>query len=164
CYYLGKFNDARAHYETWLSSWDPTRRTLTSTPEDYYIQGIIHFSRTLLCLGYLDQARLRRDEALTKARKSLYTQARALCVAWNGDWATRGVKGVETMLRSAEEILAVSDEGGFAQLSAIGTTMHGWCLAMMGQVEEGISLILKGLALHRATRSRLQLPFGLMVL
>jgi predicted ATPase len=58
----------------------------------------------------------------------------------------------------------VSDEEGFGELSAIGTTMHGWCLAMMGQVEEGISLILKGLAMHRATRSRLHLPFGLMVL
>jgi class 3 adenylate cyclase/tetratricopeptide (TPR) repeat protein len=164
CYYLGKFNDARAHYETWLSSWDPTHRTLTSTPEDYYIQGIIHFSRTLLCLGYLDEARLRRDEALAKPQQSLYGQAWRLCMGWNGDWATWGVKGVETMLRSAEEILAVSDEEGFGELSAIGTTMHGWCLAMMGQVEEGISLILKGLAMHRATRSRLHLPFGLMVL
>src|SRR5207248_2660589 len=59
CCYLGKFSDARGHYENWRSLWDPNYRAVASTPEDYYVQGLMHLSRTLVCLGHLDQARRR---------------------------------------------------------------------------------------------------------
>ena len=50
---------------------------------------LIILSRTLLCLGYVDQARLRRDEALAEARRiSPHNLTYALCDAWPGDWAT----------------------------------------------------------------------------
>jgi predicted ATPase len=42
--------------------------------------------------------------------------------------------------------------------------MRGWCLGTMGQAEEGISLVLQGLANRRATGSKLLLPFALMML
>jgi class 3 adenylate cyclase/predicted ATPase len=165
CCYLGKFSDARAHYENWLNLWNPTYRTVASTPEDYYVQGIIHLSRTLLCLGYVDQARLRRDEALVEARRlSPYTLVSALCLACYGDWAIGGVDAAHTMLQSAEEILTLSREQGFPLWFGVGNIMRGWCLGITGQSTEGISLILQGLALRRATGSNLLVPFGLMAL
>jgi hypothetical protein len=61
CFYLGKFADVRAYHESAFSSWDPTYRASAPTAEDPYVGAMIHFFRTLLCLGHLDEARLRRE-------------------------------------------------------------------------------------------------------
>ena len=62
--FTGKFVDARAYLEKARSLWDPTFRRFSASPDDPYVQILIFLSRTLLYLGYVDQARLRRDEAL----------------------------------------------------------------------------------------------------
>jgi hypothetical protein len=99
----GRFIDARAHYENVLGMWDPTYRPSVVSPDDPYVASLIILSRTLLCLGYVDQARLRRDEALAEARRiSPYNRIYALCDAWPGDWAIEGAKEARTMLQSAE--------------------------------------------------------------
>jgi predicted ATPase len=163
--YLGKFDDSRGYYENWRSLWDPTYHAVGSTPEDYYVQGLLHLSRTLLCLGYVDQARLYRDEAIAEARRlSPYTLVSALCLAWYVDWAIEGAKSAQTILRAAEEVLMLSREQGFPLWLGVGNIMRGWCLGTMGQAQDGIPLILKGIALRRATGANLLLPFGLMIL
>ena len=127
--------------------------------------SLIILSRTLLCLGYVDQARLRRDEALAEARRlSPYTLVFALCHAWYGDWAIEGVKSAPTMLRSADEVLAISSEQGFPMWFGVGNIMRGWCLGAVGQAAEGIPLILQGLADLRATGCNVLVPFFLTTL
>jgi hypothetical protein len=71
CVFLGKFIDARAYFEKYLSLWDPMYRALWPAPEDLYVASLGDLSRALLCLGYVDQARLRRNEALVEARRLL---------------------------------------------------------------------------------------------
>jgi predicted ATPase len=166
CCFLGKFIDARAYLENALSLWDPTFRSFAAVPEDGYVVPRLHLSRTLLCLGYVDQARLRRDEALTEARRvSPYNLAFAVCLAWSGvDRALEGVKSAQQILRSADEVLATADEHGFTQWQAIGNIMRGWCLGTLGQPAEGISLILQGLAMARATGAKLVMPHALTTL
>jgi predicted ATPase len=122
-------------------------------------------SRTLLCVGYLDQARLRRDEALAEARRlSPYNLVFALCQAWYGDWASEGVESAPTMLQSAEKVLALSAEQGFPLWSPVGNIMRGWCLGAAGQAAESISLVLKGIADVSATGCNILRPFFLLVL
>jgi phage tail protein X len=88
CCYLGKFMSAHAHHEHSLSLWDPVFRASVLSADDRYASDLIHLSRTLLCLCYADQARLRRNEALAEAvRLSPFTYAFQLCQAWFGDWA-----------------------------------------------------------------------------
>jgi hypothetical protein len=82
----GNLVDARDYLENALSLWDPTFRRFSALPDDPYVQILIFLSRTLLYLGYVDQARLRRDEALAEARRlSPYNLVFALCIAWYGD-------------------------------------------------------------------------------
>ena len=89
----GRFMDARAYYENALGLWDPLYRPSVVSPDDPHVASLIILSRTLLCLGYLDQARLRRDEALAEARRiSPYNRIYALCDAWPGEWAIEGAK------------------------------------------------------------------------
>ena len=152
CSWLGKFIEARTYFESYLSLWDPMYRTFWSSPEDLYVASLLDFSRTLLCLGYIDQARSRRNQAVAEARRlSPFSLAHALGMAWHGDWAIEGVKSAPAMLRSADELLAISDEQGFPIWVGAGNIMRGWCLGVMGQPAEGIALLLQGLATYRAT-------------
>jgi predicted ATPase len=117
----------------------------------------------LLCLGYVDQARLRRSEALAEVRRrSPFTLSFALCLAWFGDWALEGVTSAPTMFQSAEDVLSMSDKHGFADLLAVGKVMRGWCLGAMGRAAEGVPWLLEGIAIYRATGASLLLPFFLM--
>ena len=123
--------------------------------------SLIYLSRTLLCLGYVDQARLRRDEALAEARRlSPYNRGfRVDAYAWDGDWAIEGVKSAPTMLRSADEVLAISSEQGFPLWFGLGNIMRGWCLGALGQAAEGIPLLLQGIADRPRHGSQLGVPF-----
>jgi class 3 adenylate cyclase/tetratricopeptide (TPR) repeat protein len=165
CFYLGKFTDVRAYHESVFSLWDPTHRAFAPTAEDPYVGAMLHFFRTLLCLGHLDEARSRRDEALAEARGlSPFMRAFALRQAWYGDWAIEGTSSAETMLASAKEVVALSDEHGFRDSLAIGNIMRGWCLVSLGQAAEGIPLILHGLTVCRAGGRNLMIPFFLLTL
>jgi hypothetical protein len=154
-HFSGKFIDARDYLESALSLWDPKFRRFSASPDDLYVQMLICLSRTLLYLGYLDQARLRRDEALAEARRlSPYNLVFALCHAWYGDWASEGMDSAPTILPSADKVLAISDEHGFELWSPVGNIMRGWCLAALGQAAESVPLVLKGIADVRATGCR----------
>jgi class 3 adenylate cyclase/tetratricopeptide (TPR) repeat protein len=164
-FYLGKFIDARAYYESALSLFDPAYRDFASVTDDGYVSALIHLSRALLCLGYVDQARFRRDQALAEApRVPPANVAIALRLAWWCDWAIEGMKAAQSMLRSAEEALAISGEQGLPFASGAASIMRGWCLAAMGQGTQGIQLLLQGLDLYHDTSEQLLLPFYLMLL
>ncbi len=92
-HFTGKFVDARAYLENARVFVGPDVSPLLASPDDPYVQMLIFLSRTLLYLGYVDEARLRRDEALAEARRiSPYNLVFALCQAWYGDWASEGVE------------------------------------------------------------------------
>lgn len=165
CFYLGKLTDVRAYLQDALSLWEPSHRAFAPTAEDPYVGAIFHISRTLLCLGHLDQARLRRDEALAEAQRlSPFMRAFALRQAWYGDWAVEGAEAAQTMLASARDVVAVSNEHGFRDSLAIGNIMSGWCHCALGQADEGLPLLLQGLAVCRAGGRKLMIPFFLTTL
>ena len=127
--------------------------------------SLIILSRTLLCLGYVDQARLRRDEALAEARRiSPYNRIYALCDAWPGDWALMGAKEARTTLQSAEAGVGQLARPGLPNVFGVGHIMRGWCLGAVGQAAEGIPLLLQGVAIRRAAGTNLLLPFFLTTL
>ena len=90
CSYLGKFMEARAYSENALSLWNASYRAFVPIAGDPYVVSLISLSRALLCLGYVEQARLRRNEVMAEARRlSPYMVAFAASVTWVVDWATR---------------------------------------------------------------------------
>jgi predicted ATPase len=162
--FLGNFIDARTHLENALMH-RVSRGSTSETPIDSYVSILTHLSRTLLCLGYLDRARSRRDEAVAKARRlSPYNLGYALVQVSYGDWTIRGVESAQTMLRSTEEMIAISSEQGFSEWFGIGHIMRGWCLTAAGVAAEGIPLLRQGIAIYRATGANLLMPFYLTVL
>jgi predicted ATPase len=126
---------------------------------------LITLCKTLACLGYVDQANSRREEAITEARRrhSPFSLAGVLGNAWFADWAM-GTRSAEKTLQSADEILAIAHDQGFQFWFGVGNVLRGWSLATFGQGMEGIPLILDGLTLFRAMGTNLVLPFGLTAL
>jgi class 3 adenylate cyclase/predicted ATPase len=129
----GKFVDARAYYESALSFGQPS------------VEMTIHFSRTLLCLGYVDQGTLWRGRALAQARQSSpFNLAYALDFALFFDWMLAEVDRARAALLSAEELIAISNEHGFPLWLAAGKAMRGWSLGALGHPAEGVPLIREG--------------------
>jgi predicted ATPase len=75
-----------------------------------------------------------------------------------------GIKSAATMLRSAEQALAVFSDQGLPMWIGLGSIMRGWCLGAVGQAAEGLPLILRGLTAYRATGGKIQIPFVLTAL
>jgi TolB-like protein/tetratricopeptide (TPR) repeat protein len=163
--FLGRFTDARAYYENWLSLDDPTdpARVSGDAADDWYIVSLPNFARSLLCLGYLDQARSWRSKALAEARRRApFNVIATLLHTSINDWLIDGPKSADTTLRSAEEILVLSREYGFALYVGLGTIMRGFGIAMTAEPADGIELILEGLALYRDTGNEIVVPFCLI--
>ena len=158
---MGKFTKACVYSEDALSLWNPDFRTFADLPEDPDVSVRLYYHRALLCLGHLDKARLFRNEALAEARQlSPFNVAYALYHFWLGDWAMYGAAGAEAMLRSADDVLAISIEQGFALWLAFGNVMRGWSLAMLGHRDEAIELLRRGLAGCGETGCGVVMPFG----
>jgi predicted ATPase len=104
----------------------------------------------LFCLGFPDQALARSSESLAEARRldhpptlasSLTISARLLALV--GDNVA--------LDQSADELLAVATEQGFALWHALGTLLRGWVKVKNDDVAEGISLMRSGWTACRAT-------------
>jgi class 3 adenylate cyclase len=151
CSFLGKFVEGRTYCDNALSLWDSSYAAFVASPMDPYMELLITLSRILQCLGYAEQAQLRRDQALAEARTgSPFSMAFALVHAWYGSyWPNEGVKSAHAMLRSADEVLALSSEQGYSGFFGFGNIMRGWCLGALGKPAEGIPLVLRGLATFR---------------
>jgi predicted ATPase len=165
CLFLGEFTTARSDLEESLRLYDPGLRHLYAAlaVSDPRVATLVHSSQVLFYLGHLDQARVRRDQALGEARERAhpFTLAVALSQTLCGEW---GIQPAEASLPHAEELVALSTEQDFPLYRALGAMLHGWCLAALGHATEGIALLTSGLAAHRATGSTLYVPFGLMLL
>jgi class 3 adenylate cyclase/predicted ATPase len=158
CCWRGKPIDAVGHYRKALELWDPIYRRLAPAPEDPYVLIQLMLSRTLLYLGHIDQARLRRDQGLAEARQlSPFTLAMALQLAWFVDWPMEGIRSASTLLRAADEMIGISTEHGFPLWLGAAKIMRGCCLS----ATEGIPLIVEGLAISSATGCKLMRPFYL---
>jgi predicted ATPase/class 3 adenylate cyclase len=162
---LGELVAARALLERCHGLADPAHRAIRGgVSEDPYAVMLSYLAVTLAYLGYIDQARLRLNEALSEARRLRQAQTLAQVLTFTNwvEWITRSAE----MQRHAEELLALSTEHGFP--GHLGWVM-GWVMAYrglsltaVGQAPEGLSLLTQGLAAIRATGAVANTPIALM--
>jgi class 3 adenylate cyclase/predicted ATPase len=164
--HLGDFADARFYLEDGIALFDPVQRHqyLQLTPIDALVFLCTQLSLAQACLGFLDRARSRRDLGATEARRlgHAHTLAAALYFCLRTGWAGRLDPII--LLQEAEELLALSDERGFAHWSVQAVGFQGWCLAASGRPAQGIPLLTAGLERQRAIGSTLYISHGLTML
>ena len=94
CCVRGKFTEACAYFENAI--WDPKVRAFVPSPEDPYVSVRMYYCRALLCLGQIDEALLRINEALAEARRiSPFNTAYALNLTSIGYWPIYGKESAE---------------------------------------------------------------------
>jgi tetratricopeptide (TPR) repeat protein len=158
CLTLGEFTVSREDLEQGLALFDPTDRLFYTEvlPYDPLVVLLAISAPALACLGHLDQAVSRRDEALAEARRLSHPHTVALALAWVW-WTGFLIRSEpESLAEGADELLALATEHGLGN--------RGWCLAALGRADEGIPLFSSGLAGVRESGSIVAMPRDLTLL
>jgi class 3 adenylate cyclase/tetratricopeptide (TPR) repeat protein len=148
--YLGEFVAARTFLEQCHGLGEPAHRAVgAGLSSDPYAMMLAQLAVTLAHLGYIDQARVRLNEAISEARR--LGQALTLPnVLFRASW-------IESIIRSGklqhyvEELLALSTEHEFSLFLGKSIAIRGLHLTSLGQAREGLALLTQGLAAVRAT-------------
>jgi predicted ATPase len=127
------------------------------SPQDPKPTALISLSEALSSLGFLDQSRLRRDEALVIARQRAHANTLALILA--------GACGLDARLRSwslllerATELESHSAEHSLPFFAAQASIYRGSSLSALGHTDQGLTLLNEGLAAYRATGALVGVP------
>jgi tetratricopeptide (TPR) repeat protein len=166
CFNLGEFAAGRANLEKALALYDPADRPFYSEllPNDLLVWLRIRLSLPLACLGYLDQALLQRDAFLGEARRLAHPPTLALALAAAGIAGSFVPLSPESLLRYADELLALATEHGLGHFKQMALIARGWNLGALGRADEGIPLLTAGLAGLRDLGWELWRPWMLTLL
>jgi predicted ATPase len=145
---LGEFVVAREDLEQGLILFDPTDRLFYAEvlPYDPLIALLAISAPSLASLGYLDQAVLRRDVALTEGHRLSHPHTLALALAWAFETGWHIRSEIKPLLQYADELLGLSVEHGLGLFRTTALVQRGWCQAALGGADEGIPLLTSGLA------------------
>ncbi len=144
--------DARAHRQFFA----------TLVAEDPYVAILTNLSCGLSYLGYLGEARARDKEALSEADQLglPFTHTYALGLFFC-NWTAQAV---DQTLQRAEKVIALSTEHGFPMFQLLAMMVRSWCLAVLGQPEEGIAQLQQGVSVWRSSGAEVGVPFMLTLL
>jgi tetratricopeptide (TPR) repeat protein len=158
--HLGDFVAARALLDQCHGLADAHRGIGAGLAEDPYATMLAYLAVTLAHLGYIDQSRLRLEEAFTETRRLGHAQTLAIVLIfanWTA-WITRSPE----IGRYVEELLAISTEHRLPFHFGWATAFHGASLTVLGQAHEGLTLLTQGLEALRGTGTVMNTPIVLM--
>jgi predicted ATPase len=165
CCWLGEFIAARDHLERGLLLYDPAHHSSYAEPtvDDTHVVLLSYLGLTLAHLGYLDQARAKREAALAEARllSRAFTLAHTLVLATHAEAIVAGPSGT---LLQANELLSLTESQSISEFSAHAMAFQGWCLTMLGQREKGVTQLTRGLMAAYRAQGLLNVPTYLTLL
>jgi len=109
------------------------------------VEGLSYASWTLWCLGYSDQALKRSHEALALAEGMSHPFSLAFALGCAAQFHLLRREG-QLARERAEAVRTLSTEQGFPYWLTLGTIVRGWALTEQGQVREGIAQMRKSRA------------------
>ncbi|WP_089940713.1 AAA family ATPase [Candidatus Entotheonella palauensis] len=162
-FYMGDFSRCREHLGVVNDLYDPSRQRSHSDIHDPVVFSLANTGFALWFQGYPDQALVKSQEALARARKLRhpFTLAAALVHAAALHQYRREPSEVVAL---AEELLAMSRVKEFDFWYAAAQVFQGWGWLDADRMAQGIEGIEQGLSAYRATGTQLYLPYLLMLL
>jgi class 3 adenylate cyclase/tetratricopeptide (TPR) repeat protein len=146
--FRGDFRIARTSLKEGLSLYDPSQKALYAkvTSVDTHVALLGYLAPALICCGQLDQARPLCDEAVAEARVTSHapTLAHILWMVWWAGWCARSAPQI--LLPIVDELVTLTMERNLTFWHTMGSVSRGWCLVMLGHVEQGFSLLTGGAA------------------
>jgi predicted ATPase len=162
---LGALPTARQYLEEGSALYTPDQRRalVFRTVLDPGVACRVHAALTLWLLGYPDQALGRIHDALTWAQELSHP----FSLAWARSIAamvSQFRREVPAVHEQAEAVVALATARGFPLRAALGTSLHGWALAIQGRGAEGIAQVRQGIATWRASGAAVFVPYMCTVL
>jgi tetratricopeptide (TPR) repeat protein len=152
---LGDLVAARVALERGIGFGGVAHRTFEEAPVDTYIMTLTNLALTLACLGYLDQARSRLDEALSEARRLGHGHMLAYMLVHKNyfDWLTRSPPA------HLEECLALTTE--YPYWLGWALAYRGRSLIELGRAQDSLTPLTQALTELRASGSVVNMPMPL---
>jgi predicted ATPase len=164
-FYLGELVPAREHFEKINEIYDQKQHSSHAFVygQDPGVFALAWSARVLGYLGYLKQAVTKVEQALTLAQNLAHPFS--LASAWHCAAEVHRQRGeARASLECAERELELAREQGFPLWIALAQIYRGWALARLGQFEEALVAIPKGIAGYRATGAEMAVPRFLVLL
>jgi class 3 adenylate cyclase/tetratricopeptide (TPR) repeat protein len=159
---LGDFSGSRADAEEALRLYDPAHPPFWTI--DAQSIALIFYFHSLTYLGYLDEARSRRDEALALGRQRHHAATLAFLLVETLGSEAHIQSDASIVLRRAEELEAICAEQGFVYWEACAKWHRSCCLIARSRAEEGLALQIEAEAAFRAAGVLIGKPGGLTLL
>jgi predicted ATPase len=158
--YLGAVPAARRHLEEGIAQYTPDQRRapVFHMGQDPGVACRAAVAWALWLLGYPARALARVHEAVALAHELSHpiSLAQARCMTAMVSQLRRDVPAVH---EQAEAAVALTTEQSFPYWAALGTSLHGWALAMQGQGGEGRAQVCQGIASLRTTGAAVFVPY-----
>jgi tetratricopeptide (TPR) repeat protein len=141
----GNLRQAFSHLEDGIHLIDHTRHSLSPAGFLYSISFTCNLALILQLLGRVTDAPRIADDGLRQARDSGHIPSLGLALTLC-QWLHRYRCEARIVRMHAEEAIALSQENGFQDWLYVGRFHHGWALAQLGQLEQGIAEMEAGVA------------------
>jgi DNA-binding SARP family transcriptional activator/predicted ATPase len=163
---LGEFVEARAHLEPMLAFYEPQhhRPLVLLSGSDAGVSALAYDACCLWFLGYPDQALTKSQEAMVLARALDHPFSLAEIVFFSGCMFRAMERNAQAMRDGAEELARLASDKLMPTWLGMAVRCRGEALAMLGQVQEGMAQMRKGMAIHQSVDAGLWLPETLSAL
>ncbi len=164
-FWVGEFPAAHEHLEQGVRLYDVEHHRSHAFLHSYDsgVACLCFDAYALWFLGYPDQALRRAREALTLARGLDHTFSLVYALHFSAQ-LHHYRREYQVARDQAAEALRISTEQSFALWLGCAAVIHGWALAEVGQAQEGLTQIRKGIVNWRGIGQELQVPHFLGLL
>ena len=138
-------------------------RNILSYGSDAGVLGNVNLGWAEWALGNAAAAVARGDEAIRLAEKVKHPLSLAYAQCMSAA-IRQGLRQADAAEALARKTLTLATENGFSYWKAWSSIILGWAIAQKGACQEGISILIDGLAAYRATGAELFRPYGLTLL
>jgi tetratricopeptide (TPR) repeat protein len=147
----GKLRGAVWSFEEGLRTLDRTNRRVSRRGFFYRSGFACGLALAFQLLGRVGEAVKLAEQGLRDARESKHPFSVRFALLVRGGFLPQYRVEAESVRARAEEAMALCEEYGFATLPAWGQVHHGWAVAELGQLEQGVAEMEAGIAgFHRS--------------
>jgi class 3 adenylate cyclase/tetratricopeptide (TPR) repeat protein len=136
----GNFQESASYYEAALRKASRGDRRVSPQWGGLYESVIPSFlSQDLLLLGRVSESIKSADQGLKQARHSKHMFSLGVTLVFGWGHLYLDCRRPDLVVGLCEEVVALSEENGFAQWPPFGQFIHGWALFELGRVTEGVA-------------------------
>jgi tetratricopeptide (TPR) repeat protein len=158
-FYQGQFQSAHHHLEQALPRYDFQyhRSTISLFGWDPGVLGDCYDAQALWFLGFPERAAEAAENATDLVKKLASPFNEALCYTMHATYYSYR-RDAAKALEMAEAALKISIDRGFLHWIVLGSFNKGWSLCRLGNVTEGLALLLDGLKRWKSMGAEMAVP------